>query len=933
MNKWVSVALLAGSLAGCTFGSFNNPVGDRSTDRIGSRSQGDGNSPDDGSSQTGGSPTSTPQPQPTVAPAGSAEVVTPTEGSRFPVFTVRTSRGRAGFYSRNFSIDLILQGELPTGTSLCVSKGTSDCSHCRVDTELTLDADLLNYPIEFDQFGKQTLSVRLIDSASGQQSACASVTAELKELAVKPRYSSAPKWNDYVKSAAITQPCEGSEPLAADCVHGGEARVVETVERSCEGVSLTDALGAFEWQCELNPGTHSVQLVSQLKKGKGLQHLLQYDQRIAKWKTNSITLTIQQNEQYPIAALAWWDNPVKTPAFTQDQPITLSEAGTIYLLPYFVRTPEVRIEADRIALVVGENQTLQQSTVSGPPPRAPFVSAGRLDQDGSRGEIRRFVWIEGIVDAPYAYPAVALYQNQHSRLHRLISSNTTGAPFLAALQEGNGSILSEISGTGLPQKPLPDVASGSRVSIGPATYQGFEIRNSQLSYGRMPPSVSVTGSRGVIRGLTASNLLLSQAPGIKVEDLTIDSSAVTAGYTGVVLEQSPGARFKRFQIKNTHQAASDPNGLTIGIDSHDGVFMGGLIESVSKHGVAVHASQVRLDQVTVRRTIGDGVRVESLPRTDKSPVIRDITLSRVLAYDINRHPFAIVAVEAGPYTVQGVNIVQSTGARSMGNGLLAMNTVGLYLHHTVLEASQGGHHALTIWDSSRYFGSDLILMNPQSGTGTAGQTISFQSTRSEGRVLGKGKFSKTLRIAGTPNCSPDSQIDDLASSLALGLNTECQREGNSDSVVMPVAINGVFRDRNSQANPDFRLVPENEFILAPRGLASAEGEILSSPSTSCPLDATEEVSRLGYCTTDASKTSASECSGLFVHGGPALRAALEKVGDEKGDDDGFCETGESCLYSPKSGHSIEGETNTWSSCVFSGSPRVQEVRLEVPGAR
>jgi hypothetical protein len=84
------------------------------------------------------------------------------------------------------------------------------------------------------------------------------------KLTVVPVYSTQANWNDYLKvtdaqADAYHQPeiaCAGTEIGFAACLHGGEVRKVVVAGRAdCAGLKIEDALGAFDWDCQVEAGT------------------------------------------------------------------------------------------------------------------------------------------------------------------------------------------------------------------------------------------------------------------------------------------------------------------------------------------------------------------------------------------------------------------------------------------------------------------------------------------------------------------------------------------------------------------------------------------------------------------------------------------------------------------------------------------------------
>jgi len=100
-----------------------------------------------------------------------------------------------------------------------------------------------------------SLTAKATDAAGNTSAAstAVSITVDAVSPVVSALYAAAPNWNDYVKTADTTLACDGSETGGyTACIHGGEKRIVEVAGySSCTGLTATDQLGAFDWQCQL----------------------------------------------------------------------------------------------------------------------------------------------------------------------------------------------------------------------------------------------------------------------------------------------------------------------------------------------------------------------------------------------------------------------------------------------------------------------------------------------------------------------------------------------------------------------------------------------------------------------------------------------------------------------------------------------------------
>ncbi len=214
------------------------------------------------------------------------------------------------------------------------------------------------------------------------------------ERQVLPLYPGAgADWNDYLVNdgadflSADDSACTGEERSGYHaCLHGGELRQVVVDGRdSCQGLKAQDALGAFEWSCD--PGVSPVRMVStRLKAERGLSHLVDFTTGC--WKTNSVTVSDQSGQILSTPDEVWWDNPLVVDNDGGD----LDRSGAVYLVNT-AAVADYRIQADGIALLVKPGEVL--------------TGAG-TDNEVLRIYGRKFLWLEGVVDADGAETGVFL---------------------------------------------------------------------------------------------------------------------------------------------------------------------------------------------------------------------------------------------------------------------------------------------------------------------------------------------------------------------------------------------------------------------------------------------------------------------------------------------------------------------------------------------
>lgn len=225
-----------------------------------------------------------------------------------------------------------------------------------------------------------TVSLTLVNCGGGGGSA--PPVAQLS-LTVEPTYSEAANWNDYVSSAATSTACSGAETGGySACIHGGENKsVAVTGETSCSGLTASDSLTAFTWNCDSS--FDPVRMVTRgLKGGKFLSDLIDF--AAAAWKHNSVTVYKNGRAIGSSPSAAWWSNPV----IINNDGGSLNSAGTVYLVtavPGSIPADySYSFGADRIVLLVKPGFTLKGANSLGA-----VVSVNN----------RMFTWVEGKLNA------------------------------------------------------------------------------------------------------------------------------------------------------------------------------------------------------------------------------------------------------------------------------------------------------------------------------------------------------------------------------------------------------------------------------------------------------------------------------------------------------------------------------------------------------
>jgi hypothetical protein len=268
--------------------------------------------------------------------------------------------------------------------------GDNSCSGAVVDTATLASAEstvLLSASLAAS-YGDHTYHVKVNRGATSYCQASSGTYHLLQSLSVLPQYTYGTNWNDYAK-ADDSASCVGNEALPTDCVHGGEAKIVYTSYASCAGLSMTDALGIFDWGCAVVGGY--AQFTTTLKTTKGLRDLV----TVAGWNANSVTLSGGLAAQSS-SSTTWWTNTTAAlPTGATAAPVDLAATGRIYVASATTNTNGYSITADKVGIVTLGAITLTSNVRAtfNPSTALPDASsAGHAAYIGSQGA--RHLWIE-----------------------------------------------------------------------------------------------------------------------------------------------------------------------------------------------------------------------------------------------------------------------------------------------------------------------------------------------------------------------------------------------------------------------------------------------------------------------------------------------------------------------------------------------------------
>lgn len=607
--------------------------------------------------------------------------------------------------------------------------------------------------------------------------------------------------------------------------HGGEIRKVLLPDvATCDGLSIEETLGAFNWACS-DEGSQTFFYSLGLKDGKGLRDLLNADS----FKSNKVEikksgLTIAEST----LSNTWWTNtvtPLTLNSGVADPVLILNSSGTIYTVSASGATRGIQMDATKVALVTLGSNTVISNTAASAAIDCQTMFGGAqsicmIAGSGADG------WIEAKIN--YTLAVRAIYVG-------------TGSTFTSATNN-------------------------------------FRIHNSEITTTHAS-SYGVYIQAGYFK-MTDTYVKTSGIAGIRHENgnhSVYDNIHVSGGIFAGVMSGTNAwyAFFNRLTVENSQGAGLETSGFFKTI-------LNSRFFNNDSDGVQISISQSSTIQNSIFTNNGNtGINISA--STDANFISGNFI---------------------GNQEEVGVSIADASGA---GEPSIFENNI----------ISNGG--GVVFWDSADWTISNNIfrqLANPI--------TIGGNSTD----LVWTGKLL-------LDNDAPGCDVTSTGPNPGL-VNTTCANQGASTATTVTGVdtasyLTGVVADTANThstgtvafaALTDWRRF-ENRFRLWVKDPAGNDGRGLCIAGScnifefSLTATASEALFANGTPTDGATCPASVHGNQSFpIYFSHALRNAMEIPGDLIGNDNGFCESGESCLFRPHIGAFQGDETKALLSCDF-----------------
>jgi len=687
-------------------------------------------------------------------------------------------------------------------------------------------------------------------------------------------------WNDYVQGNSIDTvvdiACSANVDIA--CLHAGEVREIITDQDSCNGLTASDNLEVFIWVCDDSSGTARF-ISTGFVESKYLSDLLDFS--VPRWKPNAVAIYANGVLIRKTPLTTWWSNPVidagdgSTPLDTEKTIYTVN--GLINLSSNYV------ITASKAALVMSPG-----SAIRGRPNGTNVIGVDGVN----------FVWIEGIVDGTNSSAGIHLSNVNFSRLLNVSANFARGSGIILASSSHNFAtdVFASSNNAGLYVYNNSNFNVFSNVKvINNGTY-GVTL-SSNISNNSFAEVAALNNPTGFsinsvsylnIDGLTVSNSADSGIDLHLAESSTISNvNASNNAIYGLWLSGLTNSNVSNIKVSNSNYGVSV-------IQSNDSTFTDMIASNNDLYGIYIlrSSNNFMFNMTSVSNSSGVYLNIDSY-----SNVLSGVTAA-------NNSEYGIYLFGASSNTFIDVTLLNNFDGLYLTNNTTSWHSN----YNTFLDVTSSNNANYGIRLESPYYNTFFGIMQ----LGNNGIDCS---------VLGG------VDPGINPDCSPQGSSDfnyyvGTAENSFVGKITSDDSTNTSDSdgaANYPLestnfdwfSFQNPFRswgkDGSTFPNADHQGIwTEGSGRIWDWSLVATDTMLRDSstiPSSNDVLthtwDGTPDTNDNAGC--DAIYAGSvwndidSACESTF------LRHSFELIGDGSGNDNGLCESNETCLYTPNMG--------------------------------
>ncbi len=670
-------------------------------------------------------------------------------------------------------------------------------------------------------------------------------------------------WNDYVKNdgtSALDASDTACDPTTNGtgpdlCLHAGELREFDmTGLSSCSGVTVSDALGAFDWACDDSTGT--VRAISTgLKPGKYLSDLIDWTATPPTWKDNSVTATDGSNTDQSSPGV-WWQNPVIADSTSS----SLSTPSGIYVFTKNTGTG-FSIDADHIGVVIKPGVSL---------------TSGTSGNDVLFAQAHSFLWLEGEMSGAIG----------SATLHVIGASFSVGRKLKVSGSSRTGISISNSNNSKWTNLVATD-NTGTGIEVG-GSYCDVEQLTAQRN--KLGIHVLALSNNSTYKNLTS-------------QDNT--GGGMLVGSTG-----SQGTKSDQFE----HLLIT--NNTRTGLES-DYLNNSQFADVVSLHN-GNGTSDANIDDYFVRNTLfSDIVAIGSPGHGFYTSNDANNVLANVIASD-NGSSGVYVGTYSGNFVILGL-----TAVNNVNDGLYMENSANTQVLDSAL--ANNGRYGLYVWQSTY-----TELHN----TGTADNGTKDVNLYKADYSAFSGLFTVTnLSTSCLVTQGTQPGLAATGGCTAAGASTATAATGHVENGILgQVAVDDATNTSDTNGTAGFSSISDwSGFDSHYRGWGLASGMPGAGSRGACLTGSSCQIWDFGLSASDStqargiipaptstsvanhlwyvsSSSSSADCAlipGASWNGSTCssnyLLDAVEVVGDGIGNDNGLCESGETCIVMPNLG--------------------------------
>ena len=627
---------------------------------------------------------------------------------------------------------------------------------------------------------------------------------------------------------------------------------------SCANVTASDQLGVFDWVCDDSTGTPRV-ISTGLKTGVCLTALIDWSANPVAFKLNSVTIT-DGSTTLSTAPAVWWANPVAV----DNDGGTLGTESTINVVTADA-TGDYVLDADKLGLVAGPSVTLQGGNAGGN-----VVSTNGHD----------FAWVEATVDATGDASGLVT-DNGGTRFSAVCGFHTSGG-------SGNGIT---VSGDNL---RLTDFSAESHAKTGMDLRGDYNVMKNLVARNQTKIGVAISSNHSTVTGIEATgngtagvSVGGSGTPTFPVE-LTIENvMAASNGSGGIVWVSGRRNRLLHAVSMNNGKGTGIAAGVELSTKlstAYDVAAFGNEYD-----GVRSETNNVLVDVVAANNGVNGAF-------ASNGDVAIGLTSVNNLYDGLHTSPGAgggtimdVASVNNGHY---GLDIDQSTAQTYIN--IAATDNANTTFYKDLFNGNSGLSHDLV-------FSGLLVVTDPPTSCSMTGTNAGVDNTcanvgSSDATLV---KRSAAAALLGKVTTDDGANASDSAGSALFENITDWTafdhptRGWGMDGTTFPVAGNqGACRTAGTGTTcriRDFALHASDTLALRAVVPAPADGDavvknVWSAITTQAGCD---EIAGAVF--------AGAECSSTF------LRNAFEVFDDGIGNDNGLCESGETCVVTPNIG--------------------------------